>query len=216
MVLYLVYLGCLFCCFLFGLYNRKALESRQLSILIPYLLLVFIQELIVFIIRVTQPKPDAAIVYNFHRPVSICFFAWVYYHIPLKSSYQKAIPWILSTYLLLVTITLIFLQPIRVYSSELSLAGGFVILLFGILFLFNYFNLDNAAEENKWSPVLWITAGILIFYPVVNITFAFYDLIFDRTAKIFGVYLYNATPQILSILMYGCFAYAFYLCRQKT
>jgi hypothetical protein len=216
MVLYFLYLGCLFFSFLIGFINRKALDNRQLSILVPYLFLVFVQELGVYFFRISYPGQSTGIVYNIYRPVSVCVFGWLYYRIPVNKGARSAIRWILIIYLSIVAAIFLFISSIRVYHSQLSLAGGIAMTLFGILFLFNYFNLDNGAEEKKWRPVLWITAGIVIFYPAVNISFAFYKVIFDKNATILGTYLYNAMPRILSILMYGCFAYAFYLCRKKT
>jgi len=198
-----------------GFINRRALKSRQLSLLVPYLFLVFVQELTIFIIRETYAKPDVVIAYNIYRPITVCVFALLFYHLRLNRFYRKAIPWIVIAYLAIVTSIFLFVSSIRAYNSQLSLAGGIALTLFGILFLFDYFNLDNATEEEKWRPVLWITAGIVIFYPIVNISFAFYKDIFAMNAMIFGVYLYNAIPQILSIIMYSCFAFAFYLCRKN-
>ena len=215
MVLYLLYLSCLLFSSLIGFINRKALKSRQLFILVPYLFLVFIQELIIFIIRETYAKPDVVIAYNIYRPITVCVFAWLFFHFSFKQFYRKIIPWIVIIYLVIVASIFLFVSSIKSYNRELSLGGGIALTLFGILFLFDYFNLDNAAEEEKWRPVLWITAGIVIFYPVVNICFAFYNDIFTKNAMIFGVYLYNAIPQILSIIMYSCFAFAFYLCRKN-
>jgi len=214
-MLYLIYLGCLLFSFLVGLFNWKALESRRLSILVPYLLLVFVQELIIYIIRETHAKPDVVIVYNIYRPVTVCVFAWLFYHIPLNRFYRKAIPLITILYLVITIYMFLFVSSITAYNIQLSFAGGITLTLFGILSFFDYFNLDNATEEEKWRPLLWITAGIVIFYPVVNISFAFYKDIFAKNAMIFGVYLYNAIPQMLSIFMYSCFAFAFYLCRKN-
>jgi hypothetical protein len=214
-MLYLIYLSCLFLSFLIGFINRKALERRQLSLLVPYLLLVFVQELIIYIIRETYAKPDVVVVYNIYRPITVCIFAWVFYYLPLKRFYRKAIPWITIIYLVTTFSIFLFKSSIWTYNIQLSFAGGIALTLFGILSFFDYFNLDNATEEEKWRPVLWITAGIVIFYPIVNISFAFYKDIFAMNATIFGVYLYNAIPQILSIIMYSCFAFAFYLCRKN-
>jgi hypothetical protein len=215
MVLYLVYLSCLFFSFFIGIIYRKALERRQLSLFIPYLLLVFFQELGVFLYLNANPGASTAIIYNIYRPVSVGVYGWIYYHLQLKRSYRMAIPWIVVIFLLTAASIFVFTKSIRSYSSQSSLAGGISLTLFGILFLFDYFNLDNDTEEEKWKPVLWITAGIVIFYPVVNICFAFYTDIFKKNAMIFGVHLYRAIPQMLSILMYGAFAYAFYLCKKR-
>jgi hypothetical protein len=214
-MLYLIYLSCLFLSFLIGFINRKALQRRQLSLLVPYLLLVFVQELTIYIIRETYAKPDVVVVYNIYRPITVCMFAWVFYYLPLKRFYRKAIPWITIIYLVTTFSIFLFKSSIWTYNIQLSFAGGIALTLFGILSFFDYFNLDSATEEEKWRPVLWITAGIVIFYPIVNISFAFYKDIFAMNATIFGVYLYNAIPQILSIIMYSCFAFAFYLCRKN-
>ena len=122
----------------------------------------------------------------------------------------------LVIFLAVVAITFIFIQPITVYNSYLSLASAFVISCSGILFLFNYFSIDNIAEQKTWRPVVPITTGVLMFYPVVNIAFAFYKYILALEATIFGTMLYNAIPRIMSIFMYSCFAYAFYLCKKKN
>jgi hypothetical protein len=215
MLLYLIYLSCLLFSFLIGFINRKALQNRQLSIMVPYLFLVFVQEVCVMIFRQTHPGQSTGIVYNIYRPITVCVFAWIFYHIQINQAARKPILWIVSIYLGAVVAIFLFVSSIRIYNSMLSLGAGIAMTLFGILFLFNYFDIDNDEEEKKWMPVIWITAGILLFYPVVNFAFAFYQLIVLKNATIHGTYLYNAIPRILSILMYSGFAYAFYLCRKK-
>lgn len=215
MVFYLVYLACLFFSFLVGFINRQALKSRQLFILVPYLFLVFVQELCIFFYLRANPGGHTGVVYNIYRPVTICVFAWVYFHIPINQASRKPILWIVSIYLGIVAFIFLFLNSIAVYNKLLSLAGGIAMTLFGILFLFSYFDIDNDDEEKKWLPVILITVGILLFYPVVNFAFSFYQLILLKNATFRGTYLYNLTPRILSILMYSGFAYAFYLCRKK-
>jgi len=216
MLFYLVYLACLFFSFLVGFINRQALKSRQLFILVPYLFLVFIQELAIFFYLRANPGGHTGIVYNIYRPVTVCVFAWVYFHIPINQLSRKPILWIVSVYLAIVAFIFLFMNSIAVYNRLLSMAGGIAMTLFGILFLFSYFDIDNEHEEKKWMPLILITIGILLFYPVVNFAFSFYQLILVKNATFRGTYLYNLIPRILSILMYSGFAYAFYLCRKKT
>jgi len=213
--LYFFYLACLFFSFLVGFINLKSLKSRQLSLMVPYLFLVFVQEVCIYFFLKANPGGRTGMVYNIYRPVTVCLFAWVYYHIPINQAARKSIVWIVSIYLFTMAFIFLFLKSITVYNSILSLAAGIAMILFGILFLFNYFDVDNDREENKWMPVIWITIGILLFYPVVNFAFSFYLLILLKNATIKGIYLYNFIPRILSILMYSGFAYAFYLCRKK-
>jgi hypothetical protein len=195
----------------------KALKSRQLTIFAPYLLFLFIQETLVFFYRLSHPKGSTAIVYNIiYRPITVGTFAFFYYSIYFNKPARKIILGMVGVYLATTLINFTFIQSIRDYNSYLSLVGGLVITSCGIFFLFNYFNLDDRAEEKKWIPVIWITAGIISYYPVVNISFSFYHQLLNSKAKLGGSMLYNAIPQFMSIFMYGCFAYAFYLCRKKT
>ncbi|HEX2629337.1 MAG TPA: hypothetical protein VHM26_10000, partial [Chitinophagaceae bacterium] len=80
---------------------------------------------------------------------------------------------------------------------------------------FNYFKLDNPAEEKKWLPMLWITIGIVTFYPVVNISFTLYwQLQSYNNTTIGGIKIHQIIPRVMSIFMYSCFAWAFHLCRK--
>jgi hypothetical protein len=216
MVLYLFYLASLLFSAIIAFVNRKALESRQLSLFIPYLSLVFLQELSVFIFRQYDSKSSTALIYNIYRPVSTCFLAWVFYQIPVNFKARKPILWIQSLFLISTIITFLFFASIRSYNRFLSFLGGFVITLYGIFFLFNYFNLDDTIEEKKWRPVIWIATGLVIFYPVVNISLVLYKYINAIKATMFGSMLSNSIPMLMSIFMYSCFAYAFYLCKKKN
>jgi hypothetical protein len=215
--LYILYLACLLLSLIMAIANRRFLKSRRLLLFIPFLSLLFLQELGVFLYKeFFFPGKPTGVVYNISRPVLVSFYALFFYLIPVNAPVRKLIAWMLAVYLTVVAITFLFIQSIRVYNSYLSLASAFVISCCGILFLFNYFNIDSTEESKKWRPVVWITTGLVIFYPVVNIVFAFYKYIQAVEAAILGAMLYNAIPQIMSIFMYGCFIYAFYLCKKKN
>jgi peptidoglycan biosynthesis protein MviN/MurJ (putative lipid II flippase) len=118
-------------------------------------------------------------------------------------------------YVAIISVTFAFLHSAFKYNSYLSLAAGIIITSCALITLYNYFNLDSPAEEQKWEPITWIATGVVVFYPVVNISLAFYNHITKYNAVIFDMLLYNAVPVIMSIFMYGCFTFAFYLCRKK-
>lgn len=219
MTLYLLYLGCLLLSSLSALINLKALKSRQLSVFAIYLTLLTIQEVIIFFYARSLPpgvKGSTGIVYNIYRPIACCIFVYFYYHIPFNTAGRKIILVMTAVYLVMTLINFSFFQSIRAFNSYLSVASGLVIACCGIFFLFNYFNLDDQAEERKWIPVLWITGGILAYYPVVSISFSFYQQLLAYNAKLLNTMLYNSIPRVMSIFMYCCFAYAFYLCRKKV
>ena len=211
MWLHICYLAVLLLSAVVGLLFRKHLKSRNLYLLPFYLLLVFLQELVAAVIAVST-----GIIYNIYNPITTVFFSFLFTSIPFNRQSRKLIFGLLITYLTAVIVTFIFFQPIRVYNNYVFLTGSMITVLNAILFLFNYFKLDNRAEEKKWQPVLWIVIGIVTFYPVVNIAFSFYKYLVTYDATLWGMRLYRMIPQIMSIFMYSCFIRAFYLCQKKN
>jgi hypothetical protein len=162
-----------------------------------------------------HPTYSTGFIYNIYTPVNTAFFALFYNSIPFNATARNFIKGLLIVFLTAVLITFGFIQSIYIYNNYISVAGGFLITLSALLFLFNYFKLDNRDEEKKWLPVIWITIGVVAFYPVVNISFALYKHLLAYQATIFGQKLYRLIPQVMSIFMYSCFTRAFYLCRMK-
>jgi len=215
MLLNIVYLACLLASMIAAFLYRKNLASRQLSFFIPFLFLLLVQETLLFLYLRKYPTLSTGIVYNIYKPVSTLIFSLFYSSIPFNTPVRTLIRTLTVIFLTATLITYCCIQSIYIYNNYISLAGGFLTTLCGILFLFNYFKLDNHREEKKWLPVLWITIGIVTFYPVVNISFALYKYLLAYQATIFGMKLYKLIPQLMSIFMYGCFIRAFYLCKKK-
>ncbi len=216
MWLYLIYLACLLSSSIIAFAYRKSLKSRQLSLFPFYLLLIFTQELLAFLLVKQNPSYSTGYIYNISNPVQALFFASFYYRIPFNYSVRKLIGLLTIVFIVINLATFFFIQSVNIFNSYLSLASGFLITLCGILFLFNYFKLDNHTEEKKWLPVIWITIGLVSFYPVVNISFALYKYLLAYHATILGMVLYRLIPQLMSIFMYVCFIRAFYLCKRKN
>ena len=215
MLLNIVYLSCLFASAITALLYRKSLKSRQLSFFVPFLFLVSFQEITLFFYTFNSPIRSTGIVYNIYTPLSTLFFSLFYSSVPFNTPVRSLIRILAIIFLAAMLFTYCFIQPVNIYNTYISLAGGFLITLCGILFLFNYFKLDNHKEEKKWLPVIWITIGIVAFYPVVNISFALHKYLLTYQATIFGMKLYRLIPQLMSIFMYSCFIRAFYLCKTK-
>jgi hypothetical protein len=129
------------------------------------------------------------------------------------SPLRKLIGGITLTYLFLLLTNYCFFESIFANRGYMTLARGFILTFYALLFLFRYFNLDNSEVERYWRPLLWITAGLAIFYPVVSISLAFQEYLVKRTPGD-QPRIYQLIPQVMSIFMYSCFTYAFYLCRK--
>ena len=216
MIILYLYLSCLLLSAIVATVFRRYLKSRQAVLFIPYLWYVFLQEVGVIVANALGVLAKSGIVYNFYRPVCTTIFVVFYYRLAINAPVRKLISWMYAVYLMVTVVTFVFIKPVSEYNSYLSLASGLVITCCGIFFLFNYFNIDNSSEEKKWQPVIWITIGVTTFYPVVNISFAFYKALLAYDASIFGTKLYQLIPRVMSIIMYSCFSYAFYLCKKKN
>lgn len=213
-VLLFLYLASILFSVITAIVYRQAIRGRQLLIMLPYLGLVFIQELGIYLYLLSHPSASTAVVYNIHKPISVLAFFWIYYNLSFMKPLRKVIMLFTVAYFCITLIAYAFWESFFATSSYLALARGFVITFYGILFLFRFFNFDNLAEEKFWRPLLWVTIGIVIYYPVISISVNFQKYLSGAT--LYGFKPYQAIPQVMSIFMYSCFSYAFYLCRKKS
>jgi hypothetical protein len=213
----LYYASTLFCAIL-AIYYRKELAGRRIGFLVPYLVYVFLQEITLHILSLTKVIPDVIpnnyIVYNLYRPLSVVIFMLVYYRTPLKDGMKKPIYWSTIIFLAFTVVNYIFFESIFGTSTYMPILRALVITFHGMIFLFYFFQLDSRKEERFWQPILWITIGLVIFYPVSSIALNLQDYLRVKSVTVFGMKLYNLIPQVMSVFMYGCFCYAFYLCRK--
>jgi hypothetical protein len=214
--IFIPYLASILFSAIMALIYRKCLGSRHLKILVPYLWYVFLQETILIYGAFLGYISSNSIVYNIYKPVNVLVFFWIYYNIPFMGRLRKLIIFTAALYFAFTLIEYCFIESIFDPSSYSSLARGFVITFYGILFLSQYFYLDNLKEERYWRPLIWITIAVVIFYPVISISTSFQKFLSDDNLKFYGLKLYQVIPQVMSIFMYGCFSYAFYLCQKKN
>ena len=190
--------------------------SRKLFIFIPYLLLVFVQEASLIIYSEFICKNcNTQFVYNVYTPLSATFFYLFFYLIPFNTKSRRIIFLLLIVYLAATLIVFCFFQTLYTGNPYLNSVRALIITLCGLFTLFNYFNLDNTEQERYWLPVIWICIGIITFYPVINISSAFHNTLLKKQALVFNDQLYRIIPKVMSIFMYSCFTYAFYLCKKK-
>ncbi|HLG40461.1 MAG TPA: hypothetical protein VI461_12365 [Chitinophagaceae bacterium] len=214
--LYFIYMSCLLTSAIVAIIYRRNLINWQLNIMIFYLPLVFIMEVYQGWQLFAWGKSTAS-VYNIYKPVSVIVFGFIYYSIPIMVRFRKLIVGITAVYLI-ITITA-YLTIDSVFSTNntyLTLSRGICITFFCVFFLISIFVLDNPEKEMFWRPLIWITIGAVTFYPVVSISLGFHNFLRDYNATLFGLKLYQAIPQLMSIFMYSCFIYAFYLCKKKS
>ena len=98
--LLLIYLFSILFSAIMAFIYRKGLKSGGIFIFLPYLFLVSIQELGIFLYReFYSPTPPTGIIYNFYRLVTVLVFSYIYYIIPFSRQVKKIILSSVVTYL---------------------------------------------------------------------------------------------------------------------
>jgi hypothetical protein len=212
-VLFFTYLAIILLSALSAFIFREWLKSRMLVLFIPYLLYVFIQELILYLGRINHWGVSTNFTYNIFRLVTVLTFALMYFHLPFMKAVRKYIASLAILYTLIFVVSFVFIQSIYGPGSPLGMVRDLILSLYGLLFLYSYFNFDEVNEIHFWTPWIWITTGIVIFYPVSSLSITFQDRL--SGSIIDELRLYQLIPQAMSIFMYSCFSYAFYLCRKR-
>lgn len=215
-ILFFLYLAAILLSAVASIVFRRSLNRRKIAIMMPYLSLVFLMEAGLYIAMSYKAISDTVFVYNIYKIVTVLVFALLYYRIPFMAPFRRLILILTAGYLLVIAISYLSYASILGHNPYLTLLRGFLVTLFAILFLLRFFGLDNPEEEKFWRPLLWITAGVALFYPVISITASFSSFLSKHDATLFGFKLYQTIPQLMSIFMYSCFSYAFYLCHKKN
>jgi len=195
---------------------RRNLIGWRLTIMSVYLPLLFILEAYLAWHLHEWPAKTNDFAYNIYKPVNVIVFASLYYSIPIMSRFRKLIIGITAVYLFILIIAYSFIVSIDVANTSITLARGMCISFFALFYLISLLLVDDFAATKFWQPLTWMTIGILTFYPVASISIGFYHYLRDYNATLFGLKLYQVVPQLMSIFMYSCFTYAFYLCKKKS
>lgn len=200
-----------FLCLAVAVYFHRWLRNSPFRYFIPFLAYTLITEILATLVW----SQHNGWLYNLYILVQPAFIA-AFFSSMLQDRLLRRI----------ILTTLLFYYGFCVYSFINTPFSKFNILVFSLdgllmtcysfLFLFFVLKVNDLLLIRKMQPALWITAGILAFFPMTTVLFGVSGIIRFENVTVFGVYLDNFIPQVLSLIMYSCFAYSFYLskCRQ--
>lgn len=198
---------------LVGIINFRWLKPCRLQVFVPFLALTLGMELTGVYIKYVMDTSNAAL-YNAYTIVQVVFCSLFLHSVNNNIKHSRIIVAALIIYVLLSLLTYLYFANFRDFNIPLFLLGGFMVVLFSIFFLVNYFSSDDQREETAYEPVIWVATGLIAYFAVLSITVTLITYIRLYELEISGVKLYNLVPRIMSIIMYLCFAYAFYKCRK--
>lgn len=214
LAVYIIFLTVILASVIAAIIYRKELKQRRVGFLLPYLAYVFVQEATLSALNALKPEFPNAIVYNLYRVLTVIVFAVFFSRVKFLERWHRLIKITTIAFVLISILDHAFLEPITKNSSILGLVRGFILIVYGILFLFEYMQIESREEEKYWRPFLWITIGIVIFYPVISIALYLQAYLLAKSATLGPFKLYQLIPQVMSMFMYSCFIYAFHLCRK--
>jgi hypothetical protein len=212
----IIYLAFLLASTIVVLFYSRYLGKWGLSIMAWYLPAVMLMELYLNWLLYIKGLSTAP-TYNVYRPLTVLVFGWIYYQVPFMVRFRPMMLTVTAIYLCVVIGSYIFIPSTFTKSNlYLTLARGFCVTFFAVCFLIGLLLLDKTETEIFWRPLIWVTIGVMTFYPVTSLSLGFQNQLHELDATIFGHKLYQAIPQVMSIFMYSFFAYAFYLCKKTN
>ncbi len=208
-----IFIYCIVLAILVGSIYYDHLKPSRLHLFLPFLVLTLLVELLGLYMKYLDKSNS--ILYNVFIMIQVLFSTWFFTKAGISPSLRKFLNGALIVYLFAILLHYIFL-PASPFSTWLFLLGGLLVVLAGLFFLLNFFLLDNRSKEMVYSPVIPVAMGLIAFFSVCSIVFSFLPQIKYYDLEIGGEKLYNFLPRMMSIILYLCFAYAFFLCRKPV
>ena len=209
------FIYCVLLAILVGSYNYRHLKASRLHRFLPFLVLTLAVELVAYYLKYFLNQPNG-MWYNGYVFFQVLFCIWFFRNTGLSAMHRRMLDWGMAIYIIATLITYTFYMKPEQFSTWLFLLGGFIVALAGLFFLFSYFLLDNNAKESILAPVVAISIGFIAYFSVLSITVALINQILVYNLQVGGIMLHNFLPRMMSIILYLCFAYAFFICRKPV
>lgn len=152
--------------------------------------------------------------YNIYVLLQFPFTSFFFYRVTGINKLKTTIKLTAFAFLLFCIYMYLFQSSFIEFNLWIFTLDCFLTVLYAIFFLFYCINENDITKIAAQRPALSVTIGIVIFFSIVSILFNTYKFIRANELKLFGIYLDNIVPQLLSIIMYGCFSYAFIVWKQ--
>ena len=203
---------------LVALFHYKRLKETFYVYAIPFLFFVLYAEIGAAYYRSNHPvKTNHTGNTHIYLWISIAetiFYSWFFYQVATGYVFKRLVK-IFATMLVLTYLFLSFFyfSYVGAYYIIMTVTG----IYFTIMSCIYFYKLSiNAGEENIINLAsFWMATGIFVFYSGISLVMVLHEMLMRQNVTIFGESLYNVIPQVLSIILYGCFIAAFILCRKK-
>ena len=147
--------------------------------------------------------------YNFFSLAAFTYYMYILMEVIYSKRVKKVILIIMSVYVIISLINILFVQKISSFHTMTYSIGCFLIVIISMYYFYELLRLPRAIDLKK-EPAFWIAAGLLFFYictlpvlGVINYLFSIPGVLGRRLEDIIA---------ILNVLLYSLFTIGF-LCR---
>ena len=147
--------------------------------------------------------------YNFVSLAAFTYYMYILMEVIYSKRVKKVILIIMSVYVIISLINILFVQKISSFHTMTYSIGCFLIVIISMYYFYELLRLPRAIDLKK-EPAFWIAAGLLFFYictlpvlGVINYLFSIPGVLGRRLEDIIA---------ILNVLLYSLFTIGF-LCR---
>ena len=152
--------------------------------------------------------------YNLYVSVQLTFSGFFFYRMNPGNQYKKAVLLVLVAFHIISLLRFTLYDSFLIFNLLLFTLDSVITVLLGFWFLLYVISENDRSALTRIQPALWITVGMIAYFSVCGILFNVTKFIRFNELKILGIYIDNFVSQLLSIFMYSCFAYSFYLCKK--
>jgi len=187
----------------------KQIRKFSLQVMVPLLFMVCIIELVA-----TNIFPIYNLhVYNLYAVFSPLFYFYLFSRMIRfsKNAWLAYITFSIISFIFFL-VDYLFIKPGE-YDYYSSLVSLIEYLLLGCLVLSQLVMDDTKRLGLTHEPYFWIVTGIIIFSLVTVVVLGLHSYILRNDIRIFGERAYRVIMPMVNVIMYSCFAYAFYLCK---
>jgi hypothetical protein len=113
-------------------------------------------------------------------------------------------------------LNLLYLQGSQTFNTYTFILTDFVFSMISLLVLVELFKDDDYNIMLYNHPYFWISGAILIFSVSTLVILGSQQIIANNKIQINGKNAYKILTQIMNVVLYTSYSYAFFLCRKLT
>jgi hypothetical protein len=202
---------------LLSIVYSRGLRKFKISLFIPLLLLVCVTEFIGTNSRSYFHWKNNYLVYDCYVIASFPITYFIFYKMLDYVGWIRVIFFCLG-FLILVffLLNIFFIQGVNDFNTYSLILTEFVTALLSLLVLVKLFKEDDFSIMLYQHPYFWISGATLIFSVSTLVILGLQQYIEAHHLQFAGKNIYRILIQIMNVVLYVSYSYAFFLCNKLT